>query len=93
MTVPSAHSPHPRPPGQTSYSFQWSIPNMIPLAPDDISDIWQAIKPYSFHTTYGAFNGTTVRDKDLKKRVLESMKTQIRHEGRADHELFFEEVS
>ncbi|KAL8990421.1 MAG: hypothetical protein Q9177_000931 [Variospora cf. flavescens] len=81
MTVPSAHSPHPRPPGQTSYSFQWSIPNMIPLGPKEITQIWKSIKLYDFHTTYGAFNGMTVRDKQLKQRVFESMITQLRREG------------
>ncbi|KAL9016743.1 MAG: hypothetical protein Q9185_005917 [Variospora sp. 1 TL-2023] len=81
MTVPSAHSPHPRPPGQISYSFQWSIPNMIPLGPKEITQIWKSIKPYDFHTTYGAFNGMTVRDKQLKQRVFESMILQLRREG------------
>lgn len=28
ITVPGAYTPHPRPAGQTTYSFQWSIPNM-----------------------------------------------------------------
>ncbi|KAL8836739.1 MAG: hypothetical protein Q9170_002803 [Blastenia crenularia] len=92
MTVPSAYTPHPRPPGQTSYTFQWSIPNMIPLGPDEIFGIWKAIKPYNFHTTYGAFNGMTVRDKDLKSRVLESMKTQVRREGWVEHDLLNEQA-
>lgn len=65
---------------------------MIPLAPNDVISIWRAIKPYKFHTTYGAFNGMTVRDKDLKKRVLHSMKIQARHAGWTDHELLDEHV-
>ena len=65
---------------------------MIPLAPEDISNIWKAIKPYSFHTTYGVFKGQDVRDKDLKQRVLESMKTQIRSEGWKEHALLEEEI-
>ncbi|KAI4097502.1 MAG: hypothetical protein LQ344_000234 [Seirophora lacunosa] len=81
MTVPSAHSPHPRPPGQVSYSFQWSIPNMIPLGLNEITHIWDAIRPYDFHTTYGAFNGMTVRDQDLKRRVFDSMVIQLSKEG------------
>ncbi|KAI4148725.1 MAG: hypothetical protein L6R39_002709 [Caloplaca ligustica] len=93
MTVPSAHTPHPRPPTHTSYTFQWSIPNMIPLDPDEISGIWRAIKPYDFHTTYGAFNGMTVRDKALKARVLQSMKIQTVREGWVHHELVDERVS
>lgn len=92
MTVPAAHTPHPRPSDQTYFSFQWSIPNMIPLDPDAILGIWKAIKPYNFHTTYGAFNGMTVRDKALKSKVLESMKTQIRCMGWKQQELLNEQV-
>lgn len=87
VTVPSAYTPHPRPPGQTSYSFQWSIPNMIPLPPSDILKIWRAIEPYDFDTTHGAFVGMDVRDRDLKKRMLESMKIQTRGEGWERHEM------
>lgn len=90
--VQSAYTPHPRPPTQTSYSFQWSIPNMIPLTPAEITGIWRAIKPFNFHTTYGAFNGMLVRDRDLKGRLLHSMKAQVRREGWETHELFIEQA-
>ncbi|KAI4166516.1 MAG: hypothetical protein LQ343_007981, partial [Gyalolechia ehrenbergii] len=92
MTVPAAYTPHPRPAGQTSFTFQWSIPNMIPLDPDSIFGIWEKIRSYNFHTSYGAFNGMTIRDKALKARILESMKTQIRHMGWKEHELLDEQV-
>ena len=84
----SAHTPHPRPPGQTTFVFQWSIPNSIPLPPDQILQIWRAIAPFDFHTTYGAFSAMDIRDKDLKKRTLESMKIQARGEGWNEHEIF-----
>lgn len=87
VTVPSAYTPHPRPPGQTSYSFQWSIPNMIPLPPFEILKIWRAIKPYDFDTTHGAFPDMDVRDENLKARMLESMKIQTRGEGWDQHEI------
>ncbi|KAI4116845.1 MAG: hypothetical protein LQ345_002815 [Seirophora villosa] len=64
-----------------SYSFQWSIPNMIPLGLDEITHIWDAIRPYDFHTTYGAFHGMTVRDRELKRRVFDSMVIQLSREG------------
>lgn len=89
----SAHTPHPRPQDQTSYSFLWSIPNMIPLTPDEIMGIWRTIKPYNFHTTYGAFSGMDIRDKDLKRRVFHSMMTIIRRGGGEDQELLKEEAS
>ena len=66
-TSQSAHSPQPRPPGQTTFSFQWSIPNQIPLAPPTILKMWQALKPINFDATYGAFIGMDVRDMNLKK--------------------------
>ena len=45
---------------------------MIPLPPPEILKMWQAIKSFDFDTTHGAFVGMDVRDKDLKKRMLES---------------------
>ena len=65
---------------------------MIPLRPDVIHRMWNAIRPYSFTTTHGAFAGTDVRDHDLKGRLLESMKIQIRAEGWDDHPLLVEEL-
>lgn len=65
---------------------------MIPLAPDDIMTIWRAVRGYDFDTTYGAFNGMTVRDLDMKQRILMSMKTQVRSMGWEKHELLDEIV-
>jgi glyoxylase-like metal-dependent hydrolase (beta-lactamase superfamily II) len=92
VTVPSGHTPHPRPSGQTTYAFLWSIPNMIPMTPDDILGIWKAIEPFEFEATYGAFQGMDVEDKDLKKRMLESMKIVVRTGGWPDHRLLSESV-
>lgn len=85
LPAKSAHTPHPRPPGQTSYSFQWSIPNMIPLSPAEILKMWRAIEPYDFDMTFGAIAGMDVRDGHLKERMLESMKIQTRGEGWKQH--------
>lgn len=65
---------------------------MIPLRPDVIHQMWNAIKPYYFNTTCGAFTGMDVRDHDLKGRLFESMKIQIRAEGCDDHPLLVEEL-
>ncbi|KAL9028208.1 MAG: hypothetical protein Q9196_003399 [Gyalolechia fulgens] len=92
QTIPAAHTPEPRPLGQTSFTFQWSIPNMIPLDPDTIFGIWESIRSYDFRTTYGAFNGMPVRDDRVKERILESMKTQVRHMGWKEHHLLNEQV-
>lgn len=86
-----------RPEGMNSYVFMWSIPNMIPLSPDVIENMWKILKKYEFHSTHGAFTGTDVWDGRLgsessaKQRVLESMKIQVRNMGWAKH-AFLEEV-
>lgn len=77
-------------PGTTSYAFMWSIPNFIPLAPPEIYKMWQGLKSLEFESTHGAFVGTDVRDKNVKARVLESMKIQVRNEGWEDHAILNE---
>ncbi len=66
----------------------WAIPNMIPLPPNTIFDMWKAIAPFSFNTTHGPFISIDVRDKALKKRMLESMQIQVRTGGWKTHEIF-----
>ena len=90
LTTQSAYTPHPRPTGQTSFVFQWSIPNAIPLPPAEILKIWQAVRLYDFDTTHGAFMGMDVRDEKLKERLLESMKIQVRGEGWERHDILDE---
>ena len=68
----------------------WSIPNFIPLPPNEIYKIWKALKPFDFSSTHGAFVGTDVVDKNVKKRVLESAKIQVRAEGYTNHALLDE---
>lgn len=65
---------------------------MIPLDPDAIIGIWQAIKGFDLHTTYGGFHGMAVRDKNVKQRILHSMKMQVRHEGWKEHQILDEQV-
>ena len=60
---------------------------MIPLPPDEILKIWEAIEPLDFDTTHGAFVGMDVRDESLKRRMLESMQIQTRGEGWERHEI------
>ncbi len=68
----------------------WSIPNMIPLPPDEIFKIWKALKPFRFTVTMGAFVGMDVRDEMVKNRVLESMKIQVKAEGWRAHKMLDE---
>lgn len=80
-----------RPPGMNSFSFMWSIPNQIPLSPDEIVEMWAVLKKHEFTSTHGAFVGTEVRDRGggsatgVKQRVLESMQIQVRRMGWRDH--------
>lgn len=55
--------------------------------------IWLAIKPIDFDTTHGAFADMDVRDDNLKKRMLDSMKIQVRGEGWAEHAILEQAVT
>ncbi|TVY26716.1 Uncharacterized protein LHYA1_G004721 [Lachnellula hyalina] len=85
-----------RPPGMTSYSFMWSIPNMIPLSAEEIVGMWSVLQKHAFSSTHGAFVGTEIRDKyggskdGVKRRVLDSMKTQVWRMGWRDHKFLRE---
>lgn len=85
-----------RPPGMNSFVFMWSIPNMIPLPPDDIAAMWEVLHKYTFRSTHGAFMGQDIDDEDaegkegqgeVRRRVLESMKIQVRAMGWPGHRL------
>jgi hypothetical protein len=56
----------------------WSIPNMIPLLPSEIEQIWQRIEPFEWEETYGPFHGleTMGKGKDVKARTLENMEVE-----------------
>jgi hypothetical protein len=77
-------------PGTTSYAFMWAVPNMIPLPPAILHQMWQAIKPFDFEATHGGFAGQEVRDKDVKSRVLRSMQIQTRAMGWNEHAILDE---
>ncbi|KAJ8105230.1 hypothetical protein ONZ43_g7509 [Nemania bipapillata] len=85
-----------RPSGMSSFSFMWSYPNMIPLGPDDLQQMWRVLKNYQFNSTHGAFPGLDVvvqTPGELKRRVLESMQIQIRHSGHGEHAMLKETAS
>ena len=99
LAVPSAHNPDPAKPGVVSYSFLWSIPNAIPLGPDDILKIWRTLKTFDFTKTYGVFAVmSNVKESEgqrmsLKQRLLESAKIAIKSMGFDEsHGIFSETV-
>jgi len=63
---------------------------MIPLPPSKIHHIWKAVKPFKFDATHGGFTGSDIRGPDLKQRILESMKIQVRSMGHDMHSLLEE---
>lgn len=74
-----------RPEGMNSFAFMWSIPNMIPLSPEEMAHMWAVLGSHEFKSTHGAFMGTDIEDERIKERVLESMKIQIRRMGWTGH--------
>jgi glyoxylase-like metal-dependent hydrolase (beta-lactamase superfamily II) len=54
FSVASSRNPDPgKRDDVISYQFLWSIPNFIPLPPDEVVKIWRALKPFDFKATYG----------------------------------------
>ncbi|KAI0102714.1 beta-lactamase-like protein [Nemania sp. FL0031] len=85
-----------RPRGMSSFSFMWSYPNMIPLGPDALQQMWAVLKKYEFSSTHGAFPGFDIivtTPAEMRQRVLESMQIQIRHSGHEGHALLKESAS
>lgn len=74
-----------RPEGMNTFVFMWSIPNMIPLPPDEIASMWKILERHEFKSSHGAFIGQDIDDDQIKKRVLESMQIQIRSMGYQTH--------
>lgn len=79
-----------KPKGLNTFSFLWSIPNMIPLSPDEIVRMWGILKNYDFKSTHGLFLDWDIVDDNIKARVLESMQIQIRSMGYSEHPLLKE---
>lgn len=81
--------------GPTSYTFMWSIPNMIPLSPDQILHIWRSLKGFPVEATYGF---VTVRSRkgdrvSIPARILQSAKAFVGAMGWTGHEIFSEAVA
>lgn len=68
---------------------------MIPLSPDQILGIWQAIKGFEIEATYG-FQTVRARKTEgeevasIPQRILESAKVCVGRMGWEEHEIFKE---
>lgn len=94
FAVPSAGNPVPGKSGVISFTFFWSIPNRIPLHPDDIHQIWLKVKELNFDTALGAFEGMDIYTMPneskrgtggVKGRLLESCKIYVKAMGWNEH--------
>lgn len=98
LAVPSAFNPDPAKAGVSTYAFLWSIPNAIPLSPDQILRMWRTLKKFDFDSTYGVFAKTSnvKQNSDhrmtLKQRVLESAKITVTKMGFQQHGLLNESL-
>ncbi|KAI0178994.1 beta-lactamase-like protein [Hypoxylon sp. FL1284] len=83
-----------RPDHMNSYSFMWSIPNMIPLDPDTMQRMWNILKKYEFSSTHGAFLNTDIVKTvpEMRRRVLKSMQIQTESMGWSGHALTTEKM-
>ncbi|KAB5567005.1 metallo-beta-lactamase family protein [Coniochaeta sp. 2T2.1] len=91
--VDAAGKERQKPAGLNTFSFMWSVPNWIPLGPEEIAGMWEVLKRYDFKATHGAFVGQDIEDeKGIKRRVLESMKIQVRRMGWKEHALLAESL-
>ncbi|RYP82592.1 hypothetical protein DL770_005557 [Monosporascus sp. CRB-9-2] len=84
-----------RPRGMNSFSFMWSIPNMIPLAPVEIDRMWGILKKYDFRSTHGLLVGMDIVKTvpEMRRRVELSMQIHIYHcRGNDDHALLEEKT-
>lgn len=87
--------PRSRPNGVNSFAFMWSIPNLIPLGPNELERMWSILKKYDFKSTHGPFVGTDIMktEAEMKQRVLESMQIQLKHSGHGGHSLLKESLA
>ncbi|KAF2465670.1 metallo-beta-lactamase domain-containing protein [Lindgomyces ingoldianus] len=89
--VPSGVYHVDRPRGTASFTFMWSYPNMIPLAPDLVHGIWQAVADLDFEDTHGAFLLKDTRGRS-KERLLDSAKMFVNSMGHWEHAIHKETI-
>jgi hypothetical protein len=53
-------------------SFMRSYPNLIPLGPEAVRRIGEAVRPYRFEAVYGGFSGRTI-EREGSRIVDQSM--------------------
>jgi hypothetical protein len=70
----------------------WAYPNLIPLPPDAIHQIWVALKPFEFDRAFAGFPRREIRHKRVKAKVLESIKIFVQGAGYRSHAILEERL-
>ncbi|ORX80538.1 beta-lactamase-like protein [Basidiobolus meristosporus CBS 931.73] len=72
-------------------SFMWSYPNLVPLAPQAIGEIWKAVKPFQFDEMYGAWVSHNLL-RNARAIVLKSAQRYVRAENHPNDAILSESL-
>ncbi|KAJ9116567.1 hypothetical protein QFC20_000499 [Naganishia adeliensis] len=72
-------------PTQQGFTFQWSVPNMIPMNPHEIKGICDRLQNLEFEEATSTWPNHFVR-KDARRVLLDSAKKQLHHMGLVEEE-------
>jgi hypothetical protein len=72
------------------FFFQYAFPNFVPLGPTAMQTMWKRLLPWDFEAVYSLFWRTTVRERNVKQILMESMKRQARAQENNEHPLMQE---
>ncbi|KAK9447999.1 beta-lactamase-like protein [Limtongia smithiae] len=75
--------------GTVSFTFMYSYPNMVPLTPDAVLHIWNAVKNIDFDVVHGGWDGRDVWT-NARAKMLESAKIFVRSMGYTQHAMLEE---
>jgi len=67
-------------PDRRTITFLWSYPNMLPLPPQEVTNIWNALRPFQFEDAYSAWPGTQTIG-EARKKVLAGARRFVKMEG------------
>lgn len=91
MVIPSGMFAGPRPDGTSYFSFMWSYPNMIPLPPDEVHNIWKSIKHLDVEDCHAAWWGRDVLG-NARTKILKSAQLVVQFSGHATHAIHQESL-
>ncbi|OZJ06004.1 hypothetical protein BZG36_01099 [Bifiguratus adelaidae] len=69
-------------------SFMWSYPNMIPLKPASLIELWNRVRPHQFDELWGGFPSANLRE-GARAKVFKSARRYLEQE---DHVLLAQQL-